>query len=119
MSAAFDGDSNAANWRARRTDSEFEIREPLSLFKVFPQVVAPGNFEMTLDGTGFDETAVDRVYWKVDGHVVGNGLIVSRSSPRLVVKQSMAGATRGIYVVRVRNFRRVAFEWLGVRSPVG
>ncbi len=74
-----------------------------TLATVTPAQIARGTFDMTLNGTGFDLTAIDQIFWKQDGHFVGNGAIKSRSTTQIVVTQSMGTAVAGTYQVSVKN----------------
>lgn len=60
-------------------------------------------FNLEINGSNFDSGAVDQIYWKADGHFVGQGSVLSRTTTRIVSQQSMTGATPGTYVVKVRN----------------
>jgi N-acetylmuramoyl-L-alanine amidase len=69
---------------------------------VSPTSVLGGEFSMTILGTGFDAGAVAQVY-QANGVFMGTAAVSSRSSTRLVVRPSMAGAAPTSYGVRVRN----------------
>lgn len=56
-----------------------------------------------MQGVYFDSGAVDQIYWKADGHYVGQGTIISGTSTRIVSEQHMSGATSGTYVVKIKN----------------
>ena len=45
----------------------------LQLSSVTPTAVGAGVFDMTISGTGFDSAAIDRVYWKATGALIGSG----------------------------------------------
>jgi hypothetical protein len=76
---------------------------PPRITRVSPRSELGSEFTMTIEGSGFDpQGAVDRVY-QPSGQYMGSGVVLSRSSTRLEVRQSMAGAAPTSYTVRVRN----------------
>jgi murein DD-endopeptidase MepM/ murein hydrolase activator NlpD len=71
--------------------------------QVRPTSVVGSAFTVTIDGSSFDPGgAIDQVY-QPNGSFMGKGAIVSRSSSRIVVNESMAGAAPGTYTIRVKN----------------
>jgi len=74
-----------------------------TIISITPTQTTAGTFDLTINGNNFDSGAVDQIYWKADGHLVGHGAIKSRTSSRIVVTESMAGATLGVYVIKVKN----------------
>ena len=70
---------------------------------ITPTSVRPSTFTLTITGSAFDSNAIDQIYWKSSGSLVGNGTILSRTSTQIVVQEFMTGATAGTYQVRVRN----------------
>jgi hypothetical protein len=71
---------------------------------ITPNQTAAGTFDLTINGNYFDSSgAVDQIYWKADQHFVGNGTIKTRSATQIVVTESMANATPGAYVIKVKN----------------
>ncbi len=70
---------------------------------IYPYQKAAGTFDLTIYGNNFDSGAVDRIYWKEDGHFVGQGTVKSISGSKIVVTEFMEGATPGIYIVKVMN----------------
>lgn len=86
----------------------FSISGPLTpsqpkITSVSPSSVVGSEFTMTIDGQGFDASgAIDQVY-QPGGSFMGNGVVLSRSSTRLIVRQAMAGAAPVSYTVRILN----------------
>jgi PhoPQ-activated pathogenicity-related protein len=74
-----------------------------TITSIKPTQSAATTFDLEINGTNFDSGAVDQVYWKADGHFVGQGTIISRTGTRIVSRQSMTGTAPGTYVVKVRN----------------
>jgi len=74
-----------------------------SISSISPSTSNATTFDLTIYGSNFDSGAVDQIYWKADGHFVGQGSVLSRSSSQLVVRQFMTGATLGTYVVKIKN----------------
>ena len=68
-----------------------------------PTQIIAGTFDLEVYGENFDNGAVDQVYWAEDGHFVGQGKVLSRSITKLVVREYMAGAEGGKYIVKVKN----------------
>ena len=74
-----------------------------TITSISPTQTTAGTFTLTITGSGFDSGAVDQIYWKADGHFVGKGTVQSRTSSKIVITESMSGATPGAYVVKVKN----------------
>jgi hypothetical protein len=74
-----------------------------TISSISPTQAEAGTFNLEINGSDFDSGAVDQIYWKADGHYVGQGTIVSQTSTRIVSQQHMTGATPGTYVVKVKN----------------
>ena len=74
-----------------------------TITSISPTQTTAGTFTLTITGSNFDSGAVDQIYWKADDHFVGRGTVQSRTSSKIVVTESMAGATPGAYVVKVKN----------------
>jgi len=77
--------------------------EPLHIASISPTQVEASTFDLTINGSNFDDGAVDQIYWKADGHFVGQGTVLSRSSTQIVVREYMEGIDPGTYVVKVKN----------------
>lgn len=71
--------------------------------KITPSTKTAGTFDLTIEGTNFDSGTVDQIYWGGDGHYVGSGVVQSRTSTKIVVREYMSGATRGNYIVKVKS----------------
>ena len=70
---------------------------------ITPTQTTAGTFDLTINGRNFDSGAMDQIYLKADGHLVGQGTIKTRSKTRIVVTEFMTGTTPGAYVVKVKN----------------
>ena len=68
---------------------------------ISPTSVVASTFDLTINGTGFDNGAIDQVF--LGSTFIGNGTILSRTSTRIVVREFMTGADAGNYTVKVRN----------------
>ncbi len=68
-----------------------------------PAAVVGSSFTLTIDGTGFDSSSARDEVYRPDGSYLGGGAVASRSSTRVVTRESMAGAAPGSYTVRVRT----------------
>ncbi|MCD4760536.1 hypothetical protein K8R42_01425, partial [bacterium] len=69
---------------------------------ITPTQITASTFDLTITGNNFDTSAVDQIFWKFDGHFVGQGTILSQTNTKIVVRQFMSG-TEGVYVVKVKN----------------
>ena len=68
-----------------------------------PVTIEPSDFTLKILGSNFDQ-AIDQIYWKDDGHFVGQASeIISQSQTELIVPEKMATAEPGAYLVTVRN----------------
>ena len=101
-------DTNAAVAESSENDNSYT--KTITIAGVAPKItgitptsIRPSTFTLTITGTAFDSNAIDQIYWKSSGSLVGNGTILSRTSTQIVVQESMTGATAGTYQVRVRN----------------
>jgi hypothetical protein len=62
-------------------------------------------FELTIDGTNFDNGALDQIYSQ-EGVLIVQGTensVISRSSMQLVVRENMVDFTPGTYIIKVKN----------------
>jgi hypothetical protein len=70
---------------------------------ISPTQTVAGTFDLTINGNNFDTGAIDQIYWKADGHFVGQGTIKSRTSTQIVVTEYLTDSQSGTIVVRVKN----------------
>ncbi|MDP2857701.1 MAG: hypothetical protein Q8P50_06935, partial [Bacillota bacterium] len=70
---------------------------------VEPATVAPSEFTLQISGSGFDEGAVDEIYWKADWHLVGHGNVLESDATTLLSREPMQNAEPGVYIVTVKN----------------
>ncbi len=72
-----------------------------SITQISPASVAPGVFDLTINGNTFDGGAIDQVFFGTQ--LVGSGQILSRNGSQIIVRESMSTATLGTYTVKVKN----------------
>jgi len=96
--------------KVKNTDGQLSNGMDLTITAPVPQItsISPtqsvaGTFDLTINGNNFDTGAIDQIYWKADGHYVGQGTVLSRTSTKIVVRQYMAGTELGVYTVKVKN----------------
>ncbi|MBW2664339.1 MAG: IPT/TIG domain-containing protein, partial [Deltaproteobacteria bacterium] len=70
---------------------------------ISPTKIGASTFDLTINGSNFDDKAIDRISWKATEKPVGQGTVLSQNSTQLVVREFMEGAEPGIYVVKVEN----------------
>lgn len=87
-----------------------DIKWQPKISSIYPTSTIPKTFDLTIYGSDFDDGIIEEIYWKADGHYVGRTPIALISkcvypcSPvKIVAREYMTGATKGTYVVRVRN----------------
>jgi hypothetical protein len=76
---------------------------PPSITSLNPSSVSGSRFTLTITGSGFDPSGAVDQFYKPDGSFLGQGVIQSRTSSRIVVTEQMAGAAPGNYTVKVKN----------------
>ncbi|MCC6363105.1 MAG: hypothetical protein IT165_06240 [Bryobacterales bacterium] len=79
----------------------FTVASSPNISNATPTSVSPSTFNLTINGTGFDLGAIDRVYF--GNNLVGSGAIQSRTGTQIVVQENLSTATPGTYTVKVRN----------------
>jgi hypothetical protein len=72
-----------------------------TIVSISPSSVAPSIFDLTINGSNFDNGAIDQVFF--GSNFVGNGTILSRSATQIRVRESMTTAALGNYTVKVKN----------------
>ncbi len=77
--------------------------QPPQIASISPAQTLAGTFDLTVNGNNFDSGAIDQIYWKADMRLIGQGAVKSRTSTKVIVTESMTGATPGVYVVKVKN----------------
>ncbi|MCD4710220.1 MAG: hypothetical protein K8R52_05190 [Bacteroidales bacterium] len=73
------------------------------IISISPTKIEDSIFDLTINGSNFDNEAVDKIFWKATMQSVGQGTVLSQNSTQLVVREFMEGAEPGIYVVKVEN----------------
>lgn len=94
---------NASGFTTSNTLNILMPTGPPVINNISPTSITASTFTLTINGSNFDSSAIEQVYWKSSGALVGNGSILSRSSTQIVVQESMASATPGTYQIRVKN----------------
>lgn len=70
---------------------------------ISPTSQAAGNFYLVVNGSGFVPFSMIYIYWQADGHYVGTGTPIYTYSNQIMAYEKMTGATKGNYIVKVRN----------------
>ncbi len=70
---------------------------------ISPTQIVGSTFDLTINGNNFDTGAIDQIYWKANGNLIGQGVIISRTSTQIVSRQSMTNIDPGLYSVKVKN----------------
>jgi len=83
-----------------------------SISSISPASVAPGVFDLTINGSNFDNGAIDQVFF--GSSLVGSGTIRSRTNNQIVVTESMPTATLGTYTIKVKNSNGQVSNGLGL-----
>ena len=74
------------------------------IHSIDPVTVEPSDFTLRIYGSNFDQDTIDQIFWKSDGHFVGQGPeVLSRSETEIAVTQELTGAPAGTYLVTVKN----------------
>jgi len=83
-------------------DLEAQNNAPI-IDSIDPVSIYPSDFTLRIYGSNFNQ-AIDQIYWKVDGHFVGQAQeIIRQNASEVVVTERMTGAPTGIYLVTAKN----------------
>ncbi len=97
--------------RVKNSDGQLSNGLPLTLnqtqnpapaiVSINPSSVTPSVFDLTINGTNFDNGAIEQLFFGTS--LVGSGTILSRTATQIRARESMTTATLGTYTVKVRN----------------